>query len=122
MTVLLHGTSRVASTRKLRKELTYELAKLRRLQHFADGILDEVSAKAFARQIREQADICLALLDKYEGSAPGQEWSYAQRKCEPIRQDLTRTKRQALAASGEWWKRPTGPDASDVELPWSPTE
>jgi hypothetical protein len=95
----------VASTRKLRKELTYEVAKLHALQHSLDPTLDDVSAKASAVQIREQAGICLDLLDQYQSSPPGRMWSGAERKCQPLRENLKRTERLFRAASGEWERR-----------------
>jgi hypothetical protein len=92
----------VASTRKLRRELTYEVTKLRGLQQSLDPTLDEVSAKALAIQIRKQAGICSNLLDRYQSSVPGHMWSYAERKCQPLREDLKRTEMLYRAASGEW--------------------
>jgi hypothetical protein len=99
------GGDQVASTRKLRKELTYEVAKLRGLQQSLDQNPDEASAKALVIQIREQAGICLGLLDQYQSSAPGQMWSVAERKCQPLREDLKRTEMLFRAASGEWQRR-----------------
>jgi hypothetical protein len=95
----------VASTRKLRKELASEVAKLRGLQQSLDPTLDDVSGKALAIQVREQAGICLDLLDRYQSSAPGQMWFYAELKCQPLRQDLKRTEMLFRAASGEWERR-----------------
>lgn len=95
----------MASTRKLRKELTDEVAKLRGLQQPLDPTLDDVSAKALAIQIREQAGICLDLLDQYQSSPPGRMWSDAETKCQPLREDLKRTEMLARAASGEWERR-----------------
>jgi hypothetical protein len=92
----------VASTRKLRKELTFELAKLRSLEHSVDGTPDDVKAKELAIEIREQAEICLGLLDQYESSVTGPAWSYAEMKCQPLREDLKRTEMFYRAASGEW--------------------
>jgi hypothetical protein len=118
--VTLQGKTGVASTRKLRKELTYELDKLHGLvsvwrlpvagRHSVDRNLDEVSAKALATQIRGQAAICLDLLDQYESSVPGQEWSHAERKCEPLRKDLKQTEDHFRGASGEW-RRSKGTNA-----------
>ena len=58
------------STRKLRRELGYELAKLQALQESVDQTQDDASAKALAVQIREQAGICLTRLDRYQSSVP----------------------------------------------------
>jgi hypothetical protein len=99
------GGDQVASTRKLRKELTDEVAKLRGLQRSLDPTLDDVSVRAFATQIREQAGICLDLLDQYQSSAPGRMWSDAETKCQPLREDLKRTEMLSRAASGEWERR-----------------
>ena len=95
----------MASTRKLRKELTCEVAKLRGLQQSVDPTLDHVSARPLAIQIRKQAGVCLDLLDHYQSSAPGRMWSYAERKCQPLREDLKRTEMLFRAASGEWARR-----------------
>jgi hypothetical protein len=96
------GKHQVASTRKLRRELTYEVTKLRGLQQTLDPTLDEVSAKALAIQIRKQAGICSNVLDRYQSSVPARMWSYAERKCQPLREDLKRTEMLYRAASGEW--------------------
>jgi hypothetical protein len=95
----------VTSSRKLRKELTYQVAKLRGLQLSLDPTLDVVSARPLAIQILEQAGICLDLLDQYQSSPPGRMWSDAERKCQPLREDLKRTERLFRAASGEWTRR-----------------
>jgi len=108
----MHKKSTGARPRKVRKELTSELEKLQELvgvwrlpvigRHSVDGTLDDVSARTLATQIREQAEICLDLLDQYQSSVPGQMWSDAERKCEPLREDLKQTERHFRAASGEW--------------------
>jgi hypothetical protein len=95
----------VSSARKLRKELTSEISKLRRLQQSFDPTLDDLAAKALAMQIREQAQICLALLDRYQSSVPGRLLSGADRKCQPLREDLKRTEMLFRAASGEMKRR-----------------
>jgi hypothetical protein len=92
----------VESTRKLRRELGYEVAKLQGLQQTVDLTLDEASATALAVRIREQAGICLDLLDHYQSSVPGRMWSDAERKCQPLREDLKRTEMLFRANSGEW--------------------
>jgi hypothetical protein len=99
------GGDQVAGTRKLRKELTDEVIKLRGLQQSVDPSLDDVSAKALALQIRQQAGICLDLLDLYQACAPGRMWSYAETNCQALRDDLKRTRRLFSAASGEWERR-----------------
>jgi D-serine deaminase-like pyridoxal phosphate-dependent protein len=95
----------MAATRKLRKELTYELDKLRGLEHRVGGTLDHASSSALATEIREQAEVCLKVLDRYEASVRGQGWSYAQKKCQPLREDLTRTEMLFRGAAGEWTRR-----------------
>jgi hypothetical protein len=101
----------VASTRKLRKELTYEVAKLRDLQQQFDSFLDDPTAtKALAKQIREQAETCLALLNQYQSSPPGRMWSDAEMRCQPLRWDLKQTEMHFRVASGEWERR-TGENA-----------
>lgn len=79
------------STRKLRRELTYEVAKLNGLQPSGDLTVDDASTKALAIEIRKQAGICLDLLDQYQSSLPGRMWFYAESKCQPLREDLKRT-------------------------------
>jgi hypothetical protein len=96
------GGDRVDSTRKLRKELGYGLAKLHGLQETVDLTLDDESAKALALQIREQAGICLGLLDQYQSSVPGRMWSDAERKCQPLREELKRTEMLFRVNSGQW--------------------
>jgi hypothetical protein len=98
----------VASTRKLRNELTHEIVKLRGLQQSVDPALDDVRAKALATEIREQAEVCLRLLDRYQSSVPGRMWSYAETKCRPLRDELKRTEMLFRAASGEWERLPAG--------------
>lgn len=90
------------STRKLRRELGYGLAKLHGLQESIDLTLDDTSAKALALQIREQAGICLGLLDQYQASVPGRMWSDAEKKCQPLREELKRTEMLFRTNSGEW--------------------
>jgi hypothetical protein len=97
--------SATTSTRKLRKELTYELAKLRGLELSADETADDVRARALALEIRDQAEICLAILDQYESSVPGPAWSYAETKCQPLREELKRTEMFFRTASGEMERR-----------------
>jgi hypothetical protein len=96
----------VASTRKLRRELTYEIVTLRGLQQSLDPSLDDVSAKALAARIRRQAGICLNLLDRYQASVPGRMWFYAEKRCRPLRDELKRTEMLYRAASGEWERVP----------------
>jgi hypothetical protein len=110
--ILSHRKTTTATTRRLKRELTDELAKLHGLvgvwslpvvgQHSVDGTLDEESSKELAGQIRDQAEICLNLLDQYQSSVPGPAWSYAERKCVPLRADLKQTEMFFRAASGEW--------------------
>jgi hypothetical protein len=110
----------VANTRKHRRELSYEVAKLRGLEQFVDPALDDASAKALAKQIRDQAEICLDLLDQYQSSVPGRMWSYAERTCQPLRNDLKRTASHFRVASGEWELR-AGERPSD-QLWWNRTD
>jgi hypothetical protein len=95
----------VESTRKLRRELGYEVAKLHGLQQTVDLTLDDANAKALAVQVRQQAGICLDLLDRYQSSVPGRMWSDAERKCQPLREELKRTEVLFRANSGEWERR-----------------
>ena len=90
------------STRKLRRELAYEMAKLHGLQESVDVASDDSSAKALATQIRTQAGVCLDLLDHYQSSVPGRMWSDAERRCRPLREDLRRTEKLFRVTSGEW--------------------
>lgn len=53
-------------------------------------------------EIREQAGICLDLLDHYQSSVPGRMWSDAERKCQPLREELKRTEMLFRTNSGEW--------------------
>lgn len=98
------------SARKLRKELTFELSKLRGLEVSVDGTFDEAAAEALASRICQQAEVCLDLLDQYEASVPGPGWSYAERSCHPLREELKRTGTFFRAASGEMERR-AGTDA-----------
>jgi hypothetical protein len=100
------GGDQVASTRKLRRELTRGIAKLRGLQQSVDPSVHDMSAKALAVRIREQAVTCLNLLDQYQASVPGRMWSYADKRCQPLRDELTRTEMLFRAASGEWERVP----------------
>lgn len=93
------------STRKLRRELGYELAKLQALQESVDQTQDDASAKALAVQIREQAGICLARLDSYQASVPTRMWSSGDGKLQPLREDLRRTEKAFRVHAGEWERR-----------------
>jgi hypothetical protein len=92
----------VESTRKLRRELGYHVAKLHGLQESVDLTADDANAKALALQIREQAGKCLDLLDHYQSSVPGRMWFDAERKCRPLRDELRRTEMLFRSNSGEW--------------------
>jgi hypothetical protein len=96
------GGERVESTRKLRRELGYHVAKLHGLQESVDLTLDDANTKALALQIREQAGKCLDLLDQYQSSVPGRMWFDAERKCRPLRDELRRTEMLFRSNSGEW--------------------
>jgi hypothetical protein len=89
-------------TRKLRRELGYGLAKLRGLEESVDASNDDSSARALAIQTREQAEICLHLLDQYQSSVPSRMWSDAERRCHPLREDLRRIGVRLRTVSGEW--------------------
>ncbi len=71
-------------TRKLRRELSYGIAKLRALEETVDPTDDDAGARALATQIREQAGVCLDLLDQYQLAVPGRMWTYAETKCRPL--------------------------------------
>ena len=90
------------STRKLRRELSYEIAKLQTLQQSVDLPRNEESAKELALRVREQAGTCLKLLDHYQSSAPGRMWFEAERQCQPLRDQLKRTEMFFRTNSGEW--------------------
>jgi hypothetical protein len=98
---------------KLRRELGYGLAKLRGLEASVEASNDDASARALAVQTREQAEICLHLLDQYQSSVPSRMWSDAERRCQPLREDLRRIGIRFRTVSGEWelrseerqWKR-----------------
>ena len=92
-------------TRKLRRELSYGIAKLRILEDSVDPTDDDAGAKALATQIREQAGVCLHLLDQYQLAVPGRMWTYAETKCRPLRDDLKRTELLFRDASGEFARR-----------------
>jgi hypothetical protein len=98
----IEGRRTVESTRKLRRELGYQIAKLHGLQQSIDLTPDEPSAKSLAGQIREQAGICLGLLDEYQASVPGRLWSDAERKCQPLREELRHTEKLFRVNAGEW--------------------
>jgi hypothetical protein len=99
----------VDSSRKLRKELGYEIAKLHGLQQSVDLTRDEASAQALALKVREQAGVCLGLLDHYQSSVPGRMWSDAERRCKPLREELKRTEWLFRTNSGEWQRRTVRP-------------
>jgi ketosteroid isomerase-like protein len=92
-------------TRKLRRELSYGIAKLRVLEDSVDSADDDAGAKVLATQIREQAGVCLHLLDQYQLAVPGRMWTYAETKCRPLRDDLKRTELLFRDASGEFARR-----------------
>jgi ketosteroid isomerase-like protein len=92
-------------TRRLRRELSYGIAKLRILEESVDPAEDDAGAKALATQIREQAGVCLGLLDQYQLAVPGRMWTYAETKCRPLRDDLKRTELLFRDASGEFERR-----------------
>jgi hypothetical protein len=95
----------VETTRKLRRELTYEVAKLNGLQRSGDLTVDDARTKTLAREIRKQAGICLDLLDQYQSILPGRMWSHAESKCGPLREDLRRTEIHFREVSGEFQSR-----------------
>ena len=88
-------------TRKLRRELSDGVAMLRGLEQSVYQTDDDMTARSLALQIRSQAVVCLDLLDQYQLSVPGRMWSYAERKCQPLREDLKRTEKLFRSASGE---------------------
>ena len=112
---------------KLRRELGYGLAKLRGLEESVDASNDDASAKALAIQTREQAEVCLHLLDQYQSSVPSRMWSDAERRCQPLREALKRIGVRFRTVSGEWelrgeerqWKR-SWLSPADQSLVWEP--
>lgn len=95
-------------TRRLRRELSFELARLNGLQTSVDLTREDASTKAKATEIRKQAGVCLHLLDQYQSSMPGQMWAYTETKCRPLRDDLKRTEMLFRDASGEFERRLQG--------------
>lgn len=119
----------MANTRRHRRELAYEMAKLRVLQRSVDQTTNHAKNRALATRISEQAEICLHLLDEYQLSVPGRMWSDAERRCQPLREDLKRTGRHFRGASGEmelrageqlwgrsWWGPPDPASPGDEAL------
>lgn len=106
-------------TGKLRRELGYGLAKLRGLEQSVDASNNDASARALAIQTREQAEICLHLLDQYQSSVPSRMWSDAERRCRPLREDLRRIGVRFRTASGEWELRT---EERQWKRSWSPTD
>lgn len=94
-----------SSSRKLRRELSFEYAKLHGLQQSVDLTLDDASTKALATEVRKQAGVCLQLLDKYQLSMPGRMRSYSEGKCRHLREDLRQTEMLFRDASGEFERR-----------------
>lgn len=114
------GGKQMDTTRKLRRELGYGLAKLRGLEQSVDASHGDASARALAIQTREQAEICLHLLDQYQSSVPSRMWSDAERRCRPLREDLRRIGVRFRTVSGEWELRT---DERQWERSWwSPTD
>jgi ketosteroid isomerase-like protein len=81
------------------------MAKLRALEETVDPTDDDAGARALATQIREQAGVCLDLLDQYQLAVPGRMWTYAETKCRPLRDDLKRTELIFRDASGQFERR-----------------
>jgi ketosteroid isomerase-like protein len=102
---LIGGRWSMDRTRKLRRELSYGIAKLRALEESVDPAVDDAGAKALATQIRQQAGVCLGILDQYQLAVPGRMWTYAETKCRPLRDDLKRTELLFRDASGEFARR-----------------
>jgi ketosteroid isomerase-like protein len=96
------------SSRKLRRELTFEFAKLNGLQRSVDLTVDDASAKALATEVRNQAGVCLKLLDKYQLGLPGRMRSYSEGNCQRFREDLKRTEMRFRDASGQFQLRLQG--------------
>lgn len=94
-----------SNSRKLKRELTFEYAKLNGLQQSVDLTLDDASTKALATEVRKQAGVCLQLLDKYQLSMPGRMRSYSEGKCQHLREDLRQTEMLFRDASGEFERR-----------------
>jgi hypothetical protein len=108
----------VESTRKLRRKLTYEVAKLNGLQRSGDLTVDDASTKALAIEIRKTAGICLDLLDQYQASLPGRMWSYGESKCQPLREDLKRTEMHFREVSAEFQRHTQGRSFSHSAREW----
>ena len=98
-----HSTA--AGTRRLRRELSWELSRLAGLEQSVEETTDEGVAEELATKICRQAEVCLHLLDRYQSSVPGTGWSYAEKQCRPLRDDLKRTQTYYRAASGQMTRR-----------------
>ena len=96
------------STRRLRRELSFEFAKLNGLQRSVDLTVDEASTKALATEVRKQAGVCLKLLDKYQLSMPGRMRTYSEGTCQRFRADLKRPEMHFRDAAGEFQLRLPG--------------
>jgi hypothetical protein len=97
--------SSAAGTRKLRRELSWELSRLAGLERSVEETTDDGVAEELATKICRQAEVCLHLLDRYQSSVPGTGWSYAEKQCRPLRDDLKRTQTYYRAASGQMTRR-----------------
>lgn len=109
------------NSRRLRRELAFEFAKLNGLEQSVDLTLDDASTKALATEVRKQAGICLQLLDKYQLSMPSRMRSYSEGKCQRFREDLRRTEMRFRDASGEFERRilQTSDRFKTVDRGWS---
>jgi hypothetical protein len=96
------------STRRLRRELSFEFAKLNGLQRSVDLTVDDASTKALATEVRKQAGVCLKLLDKYQLSMPGRMRTYSEGHCQRFREDLKRTEMHFRESAGEFERRLPG--------------
>jgi hypothetical protein len=113
--------AQMESSRRLKRELAFEFAKLNGLEQSVDLALDDASTKALATEVRKQAGVCLALLDKYQLSMPSRMRSYSEGKCQHFRDDLKRTEMRFRNAAGEFegrifQDRPERPPSGDTRL------
>lgn len=107
------------STARLRRELSFEIAKLNGLQKTVDLTVDDPGTKALATEIRKQAGLCLDLLDQYQLSMPGRMRSYSERGCQSLRDDLRRTEMDLRDASGIFQRRIEGRSHRHPITDWS---
>jgi hypothetical protein len=81
----------MSSNRKLRKQLTYEVGRLNVMRRAMNPNLDAETGRIVATQLRDQARLCLSLVDEYQASAPKRLQTWAAKECQPLRDELEGT-------------------------------